>query len=424
MGLDVAITGIGVVSALGHSPKELWDRLARDELAVSETPWTKNDPERFEWWAPVVDLDAARWLDDRVMAGTTGFGRNALVAACMAVEQSGLESFDPLRTAIVMGTAKNGTQAMERAQFDVDRKGRAGVSGKLMIQVWPNMAAAQIAMRWKLHGPCLTLSTACASSLDAIGFGARLIASGQADVAIVGGTEGGLAEGIGDDGFVPASAYSRYAYGMGDGADSDPRAACMPFDQNRKGMVFGEGAGVFILEKAEHARARAADVKAWVQGWGTASDSHHPSTPDPSGDWERLVMELALKEAGAAPDLIDQVAAHGTGTPKGDLAEMRAINGLFARHAKDVSVMSIKGTLGHPTGAAGALSLVVALEGMARGEIMHTGGTKLPEPGIEFDLVLDAPRKKATHWLQANAFGFGGQNASLVVSAAPARASR
>ncbi len=424
MGLDVAITGVGVVSALGHSPGELWDRLARDEIAITETPWTKNDPERFEWWAPVIDLDAAQWLDERVLAGTVGFGRNALVAACMAVEQSGLESLDALRTAVVIGTAKNGTQAMERAQFDVDRRGRAGVSGKLMIQVWPNMAAAQIAMRWKLHGPCITLSNACASSLDALGLGARLIASGQVDVAIVGGTEGGLAEGISDDGFVPASAYSRYAYGMGDGRDNNPRTACMPFDQRRRGMVFGEGAGAFILESAAHARARGAGVKAWVQGWGTASDSYHPSTPDPTGDWERLVMELALKEAGATPDLVDQVAAHGTGTPKGDLAEMRAINGLFAGHAKDVSVMSIKGTLGHPTGAAGALSLAVALEGMARGEVMHTGGTSLPEPEIEFDLVLGAPRKRATHWLQANAFGFGGQNASLVVSAASVGGSR
>lgn len=419
MGLDVAITGVGVVSALGHSPSELLERLRRDDLAIKETPWTEGDPDRFEWWAPVTDFDAARWLDERIMAGTTGFGRNAIGAACMALEDAGLDKLNPIRTGVVLGTAKNGTQAMERAQFDVDRLGREGVSGKLMIQVWPNMAASQIAMRWKLHGPCLTFSTACASSLDAIGYGARIVASGQVDVAIVGGAEGGLAEGIGTDGFVPASAYSRYAYGMGDVTRSDPRKACLPFDQNRSGMVFGEGAGLFVLESGAHARARGAKVKAWVQGWGTVSDSHHPSSPDPTGDWERLAMELALREAGVGADAIDALAAHGTGTPKGDIAEIRAANVLYGRHAKDVSVMSIKGVLGHPTGAAGALSLVAALEGMANNEVIHTGGTTLPDPEIEFDLVLGQPRKKAVAWLQANAFGFGGQNASLVVSAEP-----
>jgi 3-oxoacyl-[acyl-carrier-protein] synthase II len=260
------------------------------------------------------------------------------------------------------------------------------------------------------------LSTACASSLDAVGLGARLVASGMADVAIVGGTEGGLAHDIGADDYVPATAYGRYAYGMGNQVD-DPRRACMPFDRERGGMVFGEGTGVFILERAERAQARGAKPLGYVQGWGTAADAHHPSAPEPSGRWERLVMELALAEAGVGPDAIDALAAHGTGTPKGDSAEICAINDLYGAHAKDVSVMSIKGTLGHSTGAAGAVALAVALEGMRRGEVMHTGGTSNPDPEIGFDLVLGTPRRKAVEWLQANAFGFGGQNASLVVSA-------
>ncbi|MFC3712938.1 beta-ketoacyl-[acyl-carrier-protein] synthase family protein [Sphingoaurantiacus capsulatus] len=419
MALDVAITGMGVISALGQSPGELYDRLAADELAITQVPWTVDDPDRFEWWAPVTGFDPSKWMDERTIAGSDPFAQQSIAAASEALKAAGIDKLAPLRTAIVLGTAKNGTQSLERAQYDVDRLGREGVSGKLMIRVWPNMAASQVAMHWKLHGPCLTLSTACASSLDAVGLGARLIASGQADVAIVGGTEGGLAFET-DDGFVPASAYSRYAYGMG-GNITDPRKACQPFDRGRAGMVFGEGTGIFILESAAHAAKRGATPLAWVQGWGTAADSFHPSTPDPTGDWERLAMEIALKEAGVGPEAIDALAAHGTGTPKGDLAEIAAANTLYGKHAPNVSVMSIKGTLGHPTGAAGAIGLAVGLEGMARGEVIHTGGTHDPEPSIAFDLVLDKPRKKTVGWLQANAFGFGGQNASLVVSARQAR---
>jgi 3-oxoacyl-[acyl-carrier-protein] synthase II len=413
VGLDVAVTGIGVVSALGASPAELVDRLIADDLGIRETPWTAGDPDRFEFWAPVEDFAPPGWMAGK-LDGIDPFARHAGGAVTSALADAGLEELDPLRTGIVVGSAKTGTQTLERAQFDVDRLGRAAAGPKLMIMVWPNMAAAQIAINWQIHGPCLTLSTACASSLDAIGTGARMIASGQVDVALAGGTEGGLAHGVGDDGFVPASAYSRYRYGMG-AAVNDPRRACLPFDVDRAGMVMGEGSGMFVLESAQHALRRGAQVHAWVQGWGTSSEAYHPSTPNPSGEWERLAMQLAATEAGIRPRQIDVLAAHATGTPKGDHAEIAAINQFFADAGP--SVMSIKGTLGHPAGAAGALALVAAIEGMHRGLVVHTGGTTNPEPSIDFDLVLGRPRSRDISWVQANAFGFGGQNASLVLSA-------
>ena len=410
MGLDVAVTGVGVVSALGVTPAELVDRLIADDLGIQETPWTADDPDQFEFWAPVENFAPPEWMAGKL----DGIDPHAGGAVTSALADAGLAELDPLRTAIVVGSAKTGTQTLERAQFDVDRLGRGAAGPKLMIMVWPNMAAAQIAMQWQLHGPCLTLSTACASSLDAIGTGARMIASGQVDVALAGGTEGGLAHGVGDDGFVPASAYSRYRYGMG-AAVTSPRRACLPFDVDRAGMVMGEGAGMFVLESAEHARRRGARVHAWVQGWGTSSEAYHPSTPNPSGEWERLAMQLAAAEAGIGPRQIDVLAAHATGTPKGDIAEIAAINAFFA--GASPSVMSIKGTLGHPAGAAGALALVAAIEGMHRGLVVHTGGTTNPEPAIDFALVLRRPQARDISWIQANAFGFGGQNASLVLSA-------
>jgi len=413
MGLDVAVTGVGVVSALGVTPAELVDRLIADDLGIQETPWTADDPDQFEVWAPVENFAPPQWMAGK-LDGIDPFARHAGGAVTSALADAGLAELDPLRTAIVVGSAKTGTQTLERAQFDVDRLGRDAAAPKLMIMVWPNMAAAQIAMQWQLHGPCLTLSTACASSLDAIGTGARMIASGQVDVALAGGTEGGLAHGVGDDGFVPASAYSRYRYGMG-AAVTSPRRACLPFDVDRAGMVMGEGSGMFVLESAEHARRRGARVHAWVQGWGTSSEAYHPSTPNPSGEWERLAMQLAAAEAGIGPGQIDVLAAHATGTPKGDIAEIAAINAFF--DGARPSVMSIKGTLGHPAGAAGALALVAAIEGMHRGLVVHTGGTTNPEPAIDFDLVLGRPQARDISWIQANAFGFGGQNASLVLSA-------
>lgn len=414
MALNVAITGMGVVSALGCSPVELLRRLRADEIAIEETPWTREDPERCEWWAPIKDFDPSRWLDAKLIEGTAPHTQYAIAAASEAVQQSGVE-MNSLRTALVVGSTIAGIQLFERSQYDVDRQGRGGVLNKVMIKAWPNMAAAQLAMRWNLHGPTLTITTACASGIDAIGLGARFIASGMADVAIVGGTEGGIGFGIGDDGFVPASAFARYDYRMC-GQTKDPRKACQPFDRNRLGMVYGEGAGMFVLESAAHARARGARVLGWVQGYGNGADGYHPSTPDPSGDWEGRVMQLALAEAGVVPAAISAIVAHGTGTLKGDVAEIRAINKLFRGLPRRVPVNSVKGTLGHPTGSAGALSLIVGLQGMLENEFAFTGATVEPDPEIEFDLVMHEPRRMPIDWLQLNAFGFGGQNASLVVS--------
>jgi 3-oxoacyl-[acyl-carrier-protein] synthase II len=412
MGLGVAITGRGVVSALGHTPAELTDRLGRDELAIKPTPW--SEPDRAEWWAPIEDFHAGDWMDRRVESGTNPFARYALAGAVTALADAGIDQPDPLRTAVVIGTTMGGATSLERAQFDADTRGPRAIAPKAMIAAWPNMAAAQITMRWGLHGPCLTVSTACASSLDAIGTGARLVSAGVADVAIVGGTEAGLGVGVGEHGFVPASGRARTLYGMSV-VGGPARAASRPFDRHRGGMVMGEGAGMLVLESARHAADRGARVHAWIEGYGSLSDAHHPSSPDPSGQWEQLAMRLALDEAGLSPSDVDAIVAHGTGTPKGDAAEIQAINGLFGDRAQPVPVTSVKGGLGHPAAAAGALSLLVGVEGMSRGELVHTACTTDVDPEVEFDLVLKAPRALSIDVLQVNAFGFGGQNASLVL---------
>jgi 3-oxoacyl-[acyl-carrier-protein] synthase II len=196
--------------------------------------------------------------------------------------------------------------------------------------------------------------------------------------------------------------------------EPDPRRAALPFDVERRGIVSGEGSAMLFLEREDHARARGARIYGFVRGYGTVADAFHPSSPEPSGRWEQRAMELALAEAGLDPASIDAVVAHATGTPKGDTAEIRAINNLFG--GRGVPVTSLKGTIGHTGASAGAMGLLAGLVAMHEGKLAPTMGTTTPDPEIDFDVVLHAAADVRVDALQVNAFGFGGQDASLVVT--------
>jgi 3-oxoacyl-[acyl-carrier-protein] synthase II len=273
------------------------------------------------------------------------------------------------------------------------------------------MAAAQIAMKYKLHGPSLTICTACAASIDAVGNATRLIQSGMADMAITGGAEGG-----GDTDFVPATAVSGRTYGM-NSKSKDASTACMPFDRDRTGIAGGEGCGFLILEELEHAKRRGANIKGLVAGYATAADAYHPSTPDPTGEWEALVIRGALEDAQLAKGRrVSAIYAHGTGTPAGDIAEIRAINTVYKDYDSYPLVTSLKGAIGHSGGSAASSNMVVGLEGMKRGKVIPTASTKNLDPECQFDVILGGPASLDVDVLQFNGFGFGGQNASLVVT--------
>jgi 3-oxoacyl-[acyl-carrier-protein] synthase II len=310
-----------------------------------------------------------------------------------------------------------GARALMKAQHLLEKEGPQAVPRKTEIQIYPNMAASQIAMRYGLHGPSLTLTTACAASLDALGNAARILDAGHADVLIAGGTDGGicLAGGGADADFVPALFHTSRLYGMTTRSE-DPRKAMLPFDVKRRGIVLGEGSAMFVLERGEHARARGARVLGYLRGYGTLADAYHPSAPDPSGRWEARAMELALADAGIAASEVEALIAHATGTPKGDTAEIRAINRVHGGRSKPLPVASIKGHIGHSGAASGAMALVTGLLGMAEGRFTHTANTDEPEPEARFDVVIREPRALDYSTLQVNAFGFGGQNASIVVT--------
>ena len=226
---DVVITGLGVVSAYGTDSQVFYDSLAAGEVAIRPTPWLPEDSGTF--MAPVVDFNPADWMSDSVADGTDSFAQFALAATAQALDMAGLESLDALRTALVVGTAMGGTRSIQRAQSLFEREGPDAVPRKTQIQVWPNMAAAQIAMRYDVHGPSLTVCTACASSLDAVGTATRFIQGGLADVAVCGASEGANFE----IDFRPALHENQTSFGMVT-PTTDPTKACRPFDRDRTGI--------------------------------------------------------------------------------------------------------------------------------------------------------------------------------------------
>jgi 3-oxoacyl-[acyl-carrier-protein] synthase II len=309
-------------------------------------------------------------------------------------------STPPGRTAVILGNTMGGLPLLTQTQTQFLENSHR-VTPKLMALVIPNMAAARIALHWGLHGRQLTISTACASSLDAIGLAARMIEEGEVESAIAGGTETLLAPVVYES-LERAGALSR---------SPDPARASRPFDIERDGFVMGDGAALLFLERIERARARGARVLARVRGYGSLADAHHLTSPEPSGQFEAEAMQNALEDGECDAQV---VFAHATGTTVGDLAELRAINTVFP--GRPPLVTAPRGHLGHAMAAAGAMSAIAGILGLQHDMVPPTLGTRAVEPEAKFDLVLGEPRRQRYDAFCVNAFGFGGQNASIVIS--------
>lgn len=409
---EIAITGLGVISSIGQTVDEFCRNLSAGQVAAGPTPWNDQEGLRNVWMSKVEGFDPGQWMDSRVVDGTDTFAQYAIAAAVQAVDSSGIieppATLDSERTAVVIGTSCAGTETIAESQRGLDLEGPSGVSRKLQIKAWPNMAASQIALRWQLHGPLLTVSTACASSIDAIGIAARLIERGDCDVAIAGGSDASRTQ---------VTLIAAGLYGMLQ-PQPDPLKACRPFNRERFGIMGGEGAAVVILERASLARARGATIHGFLRGYASLSDGYHPSSSHPDGRFESRTMEKAIEDAqliGGTGD-IDAIIAHGTGTPKGDIAEIQAINRLFGDRREPLPVCSIKGNVGHTAGAAGVMGLIAALHSMREGALVPTAGTTEVDPAAEFEVVIGKPRPARLETMMVNGFGFGGQNASVVVT--------
>jgi 3-oxoacyl-[acyl-carrier-protein] synthase II len=415
----VAITGIGAISAYGHSAEAFYSGLTRQRPVIRPVTLPGYAHSGAVWWSTVQEFDPLEWMDERIVDGTDIVAQWGMAAAQQAMDQSALTP-DPLRTAVVQGTSMCGVLSVMQAQFLLDTRGPEAFPRKTMMKALTNMGAAQLAMRYGLHGPSLTVTTACASSLDALGVAARMIASGQVDAAIVGGTEAGHHLGSGEalEGFLPALAYAPAAFGM-QSSETNPKKACMPFDVKRSGIATSEGAAGFVLERVDLAEKRGAPMLGYLAGYGSVADAYHPSAPEPSGVWEARAMQMALDDAGMNAGRIDALYAHATGTPVGDTPEIRAINAVHRDRRHPLRVTSIKGHFGHAAAASGGLSLIAGLLDMGEGSMTNTANTRDPDPEAEFEVVLEKPRPLEVRAFQVNAFGFGGQNASIVVTRSP-----
>lgn len=407
---NVAITGLGVISSIGLNIQQFNANLLAGKVVASAPPGLQGHENI--WMSLIEDFDASVWMEERVVRNSTAFSQYALAAAVQAVTDAGIDAFDPMRTAVVIGSALGGVDSLGDDQARLDSGGPDAISPKFMVNSLLNMPAAHIALRYTLHGPQLAIATACASSHDAMGIAARMIESGEIDVAITGGTDCAVSPLV----FFGARNNRMFT------PQPDPYKTCRPFNINRCGVMLGEGAGIFVLERADRARQRGAKIYARLRGYATLADGYHPSSPEPEGRWEQRVMEMAV-ETAALPrgiDSVDAVVAHGTGTPVGDIAELGALNRIYGSRARPLRVMSPKGNFGHPHGPAGALGLLAGLFSMSENALMPTAGTYderelMPEVG-KLHAVIKAPAEGRIDTLQVNAFGFGGQNSSLVVT--------
>jgi 3-oxoacyl-[acyl-carrier-protein] synthase II len=399
----VVVTGMGIVSPIGGTVDAFWASLLDGTCAVARIPGVSGLSGNMLWaGVPDAFLDTGL-LPSGAQRGSDRFALYAMLATQEALHHAALER-PPETTAVVIGSTMGGFPLVTETQTRFLQDGPRSVTPKLMALVIPNMASARIAMHWQLHGPQLTISTACASSLDAIGIAARAIERRESEIAIAGGTETLLAPVVYES-LARAGALSRNA---------DPRRASRPFDAGRDGFVMGDGAGILVLENVEHALARGARILARVRGYGAVADAYHITSPDPSARFEIQAMQDAFDDVPELRAECSVVYAHATSTVVGDAAEAKAINSVYG--SKTVYVNSLKGHMGHSMAGAGVMSVVAGIKGMHDNVIPPTLGTEKLDPSVQFDVVMQKPRSHRYAVFQANAFGFGGQNASLVIS--------
>lgn len=404
----VVVTGMGVVSSIGLDVDTFWTHLLEGASYMVPFSELSHSTSEHVWWSPVgEDFRLNRWLSDpKLIRRTDRFSQYVLAAVAQAVQQAGIGELPSLRTAVILGTTMGGVPTLLEVHHQFGKLGPDSVPARLMATIIPNMASAQVAMHWRLHGPQMTLTAACASSLDAIGMASRLIEQGTVDVAIAGGMDNLLA---------PVVTVSLAHAGALSHALRASEAS-RPFDRARDGFVMGEGAGIVLLESEAFANRRQAAVYGRVRGHASLADSYHVTSPDPEGTWQALTMRMALEDGMASPSAVDAVIAHGTGTPVGDAAEIRAINQVFGECDCPVPVTSIKGHMGHTMGASGVMSVITAIQCMMHRTLPMTLNTRVLDPAIAFDVVTETPRRQSLEVMLINAFGFGGQNASVVVT--------
>jgi 3-oxoacyl-[acyl-carrier-protein] synthase II len=409
MSRRVVVTGMGVVSPLGHTVDELWQSLLDGKSGVGLiTRFDTTDyPTRIA--AEVTDFDPGDAVDKKEVRRMDLAELYAMYATDRAVHDGGLDldGMDMDRCGVVIGSGIGGITTFEKQHSMLEKSGPGRVSPFFIPMMIIDMCAGLVSIKYGFRGPNYATVSACASSAHAISDSFHIIQRGEADMMITGGSEATITP-TALAGFCQAKALST--------RNDEPHRASRPFDAGRDGFVMGEGSAILLLEEMEHARGRGARIYAELVGAGMSGDAYHMTAPHPDGYGARRAMEMALNDAGIAPDQIDYINTHGTATGLGDIAETRAIKHVFGERAFRIPCNSTKSATGHLLGAAGALEMIVTVKSMLDGVVHPTINLEDPDPECDLDYVADGKREWKTKYAMSNSFGFGGHNVTLVLA--------
>ena len=401
------VTGLGAITPIGNDAATFWASLLAGTSGVGPITAYDASAEEVRIAAEVKGFDAATWIDFKQARRMSRFSQFAVAAAAQAIADANLEITDANRNdiGVIVNTGGGGIGDVAIGERVFLEQGGKRVSPFMVPMLSPSMAACQISIQNGLHGPVIASVAACASGVQALIDAQRLIEHGDVEVVLAGGTESAI---------LPVAFAALANMGALSKRNDDPVGASRPFDANRDGFVFGEGAAVLTVESAEHAERRGARIIAEVAGGAMTGDAFHISAPDPTGEGAARAMTRALRDAGVSPDEVDYVVAHGTSTPLNDATETKAIHAAFGEHAAHLAVSSNKSMIGHTLGAAGAISAVAAVCAIRDGMIPPTINYETPDPACDLDYVPNTARKAAVETAIINGFGFGGQNAVTV----------
>lgn len=404
----VVVTGMGLVTPLGHCVNEVWQRLLDGQSGIHTLTTLDTSQYKVHFGGDIADFDVGGFADPKEVKRLDRFTQFALRAGGAAVVDSGLnfESEDRARCGVILGSGIGGLGEIEMQIERLLMKGPDRVSPFTVPKMMLNAAGGNLSIVYELKGPNFAIATACASATNAMGEALRSIRSGETDIVITGGTEAAITR-MGLAAFQNMKALST--------RNDEPARASRPFDVDRDGFVLSEGAGIVVFEELSRAQARGAKIYGEVLGYGTTSDASHITAPDPLGRGAAAAMRAAISDARLNPQDVDYINAHGTGTPLGDKAETRAIKEVFGDHAYQVAISSTKSSLGHSLGASGGIEMVIATKSVVEGMIPPTINLENPDPDCDLNYTPLVPQQREVRVALSNSFGFGGHNACIVV---------
>src|SRR5688572_28009395 len=404
----VVITGLGVVSPMGHSADELWKNIIAGQLGIDKITHFDPSPYDCQIAAEVKNFDPLpAFPNAKELRRTDRFTQFGVAAGHRALLDSGLDLTKANTDEIgcFIGSGIGGLQTTEEQHKVLLQKGPDRLSPFMIPMLILNMGSGMFSMYYKLRGPNVATCSACATSNHAIGEAWRTIKMGDAKVMFAGGAEATIVP-LGIGGFCAMKAMST--------RNDEPKKASRPFDAGRDGFIMGEGAGVIVLEELEHAKARGARIYAELAGYGNTADANHITAPAPRGEGAARCMRMALRSARLNPDQISYINAHGTSTPVGDVAETEAVKDVFGDHARKLAISSTKGATGHMLGAAGAVELAICAMALANDIVPPTINLENPDPACDLDYVPHTAREMKVEAIINNSFGFGGHNATTL----------